>query len=244
MRENSDNHAEIARFIVKHPSEVLGIMQGILSSKSLVTLSLDDESSFLVTAIEAVNAEKGWVYLGYGHNEKQNALLLARSPIHIVTLQNKVKIEFTVPQLERAEINGRTAFRINLPKEVVRYQRREYFRAHTSLANPVTCLILSPGGSIRTRVLDVSLGGIGVLAYEGSAPLRSGADYEGCQLNLPGSGQFLVNLNIRSTYNTPLNNGSVSHRAGCQFINLPPSIETEIQRYILRVERERRNHSF
>jgi len=47
---------------------------------------------------------------------------------------------------------------------------------------------------------------------------------------------------VRSTYDVSLKNGTISHRAGCQFINLPISIESEIQRYIFRVERDRRPH--
>ena len=37
-----------------------------------------------------------------------------------------------------------------------------------------------------------------------------------------------------------LKNGRRTHRACCRFIDLPPSVETAIQRYIIRVERERR----
>jgi len=46
---------------------------------------------------------------------------------------------------------------------------------------------------------------------------------------------------VRTTFDVTLKNGRLTHRAGCEFIDLPPSIETAIQRYIIQVERERRN---
>jgi len=45
---------------------------------------------------------------------------------------------------------------------------------------------------------------------------------------------------VCTTFEITLKNGRHTHRAGCQFIDLPASVETEIQRYIIRVDRERR----
>ena len=71
----------------------------------------------------------------------------------------------------------------------------------------------------------------------------SGDVYHGCRLTMPDGGSFLVSLSVRSTYDVTLKNGVLSHRAGCQFINLPASIESEIQRYIFQLERNRRFHT-
>jgi c-di-GMP-binding flagellar brake protein YcgR len=57
---------------------------------------------------------------------------------------------------------------------------------------------------------------------------------------LPGTGEFAVGLNVCTTFEITLKNGRLTHRAGCQFIDLPSSVETAIQRYIIQVDRERR----
>jgi c-di-GMP-binding flagellar brake protein YcgR len=45
---------------------------------------------------------------------------------------------------------------------------------------------------------------------------------------------------VCTTFEITLKNGRLTHRAGCRFIDLPPSVETAIQRYIIQVDRERR----
>jgi c-di-GMP-binding flagellar brake protein YcgR len=151
-------------------------------------------------------------------------------------------VQFSSDQLELVTLDNQPVFRVPLPTEVQRFQRREFFRLPTSLTNPIKCLIPSPQGDIETSVIDISVGGIGILAYESGISVDAGAVFHGCRLVMPDGGAFMVSLSVRSTYDVSLKNGTISHRAGCQFINLPISIESEIQRYIFRVERDRRPH--
>jgi len=127
-----------------------------------------------------------------------------------------------------------------MPRELLRLQRREYYRLVTSVVNPVKCMINSDKGMMETLVVDISIGGVGILAYQDSGELAAGETYHGCRITLPGSGEFALSLAVCTTFEITLKNGRHTHRAGCQFIDLPASVETEIQRYIIRVDRERR----
>jgi hypothetical protein len=68
-----------------------------------------------------------------------------------------------------------------------------------------------------------------------------GSTYPGCRIELPGVGTLELTLGIQSLFEVTLKNGAKSLRSGCQFVNLHPSMETLIQRYILRLERDRIN---
>jgi c-di-GMP-binding flagellar brake protein YcgR len=131
-------------------------------------------------------------------------------------------------------------FKVRIPREMLRLQRREYYRLVTSVINPVKCMINTSAGLIETVVVDISIGGVGVLAYREEGVLKAGEVYQGCRITLPGTGEFALSLSVRTTFDITLKNGRLTHRAGCQFIDLPASVETAIQRYIIRVERERR----
>lgn len=48
-----------------------------------------------------------------------------------------------------------------------------------------------------------------------------------------------LTLRIQSTFEVTLKNGNKSLRSGCQFINLHPSMQSLIQRYIIKLERKR-----
>lgn len=241
MDKNDAAEENSARFRVRHSAEVVSILRGVMENKALVTVQVADGGEFLVTTLVGVDAEAGVVYLGCGDDAGKNKALLASPSVTFSTFHERVRVQFASDKLGLVSIDQRPLFRIPIPAEVQRFQRREYFRLPTSLTNPIKCLIPTPRGDIDAAVIDISLGGIGILAYETGVQISSGETYHGCRLSMPEGGVYLVSLSVRSTYDVTLKNGVLSHRAGCQFISLPVSIESEIQRYIFRMERDRRH---
>lgn len=232
-----------SRFSVTHPGEVERVLRGVMETRALVTIQVTEGREFLVTTLVALDTGEGALYLGCGDDERKNAVLLGAASVTFFTHHEKIKVQFVSEALQLVMVEGRPLFRVPMPATLLRFQRREYFRLPTSLTNPIKCFIPSPEGNIDAAVIDISVGGIGILAYEHGTPIIAGEIYHGCHLSLPGGAAFLVSLNVRSTYDITLKNGVVSHRAGCQFINLPASVESEIQRYIFRIERDRRYHA-
>jgi c-di-GMP-binding flagellar brake protein YcgR len=64
--------------------------------------------------------------------------------------------------------------------------------------------------------------------------------FDNCRIDLPDVGTITATLRVRSVFEFTLRSGVRSKRAGCQFIDLPGPMMTLIQRYIIRVERERK----
>lgn len=235
--------ADDPRYKVQHSGEVMAILRNLMENKALVTMQTEDGREFLVTTIVALEPDAGRLLLGCGDTPEKNAALLQSPSVSFSSFHERIRVQFTSVDLELVTVDGRPHFGIPVPTDLVRYQRREFFRLPTSLTNPIKCLIPTPNGDIDAAVVDISVGGIGILAYEREVMVVSGDVYHGCRLTMPDGGSFLVSLGVRSTYDVTLKNGVLSHRAGCQFINLPASIESEIQRYIFRVERDRRYHA-
>jgi len=243
MKSEPRDADETSRFRVRHGGEVDSILRGLIASKALVTMQTADGREFLVTTIVSMDSEMGRLLLGCGDTPEKNDALLQSPSVSFSTFHERIRVQFKSADLELVTIDGRPHFGIPIPTELMRFQRREFFRLPTSLTNPIKCLIPTPRGDIDAAVVDISVGGIGILAYEQDTQVASGEVYHGCRLTMPDGGVFLVSLAVRSTYDVALKNGVLSHRAGCQFINLPTSIESEIQRYIFRVERDRRHHA-
>jgi c-di-GMP-binding flagellar brake protein YcgR len=234
---------DASRYKVRHSGEINNILRGLLENKALVTMQTADGREFLVTTIVALEQEAGRLLLGCGDTPEKNAALLRSPSVSFSTFHERVRVQFSSEDLELVSVDGKPLFGIPMPRELKRFQRRQFFRLPTSLTNPIKCLIPTPKGGIDAAVIDISVGGIGILAYEQDVPLNPGEVFHGCRLTMPDDGAFLVSLSVRSTYDVNLKNGVLSHRAGCQFINLPASIESEIQRYIFKVERDRRHHA-
>ena len=70
--------------------------------------------------------------------------------------------------------------------------------------------------------------------------LEVGQLFEGCRIVLPEVGTITAKLAVRSSFQITLKNGNVTRRTGCAFVELNPTQQAMIQRYIIRLERERR----
>lgn len=228
------------RYLVRHSREIERVLHDVMQEKAIVAAYGENGKDFLLTSIIAVKPKQNAVYLGYGPDERLNALLLDAHNATFATTHEQVHVQFSCDRVERVVYEDEPAFRIAMPSELLRLQRREYFRLVTSVVNPVKCMINTEEGMLEALVMDISIGGVGILAYQDNDGLAAGQTYHGCRISLPGSGEFALSLAVCTTFEITLKNGRQTHRAGCQFIDLPPSVETEIQRYIIRVDRERR----
>jgi c-di-GMP-binding flagellar brake protein YcgR len=228
------------RYLVRHTHEIERILRSVMESKSLVTLYNTKGRDFILSSIVALDPREGSLQVEQGSSRILNDRLLESGHATCVTTLDQVHIQFTAQDIQPARLGEEPVFRFPIPRELLRLQRREYYRLATSVLNPVKCLVNTGGTFLEAVVIDISIGGVGILAYEGAGLLRAGQTYHGCRIDLPGAGTFAVSLNVCTTFDVELKNGRLTHRAGCQFIDLPLSVETEIQRYIIRVERERR----
>lgn len=232
---------DATRYLVRHGSEIERVLRGVQEDRTIVAAYGENGRDFLLTSIIAVDLKQSAVYLGYGPDEKLNTLLLTSQSTTFATTHDQVRVQFSANRVEKVMYGREPAFRIPFPQELLRLQRREYYRLVTSVVNPVKCMINTGEGMLETVVVDISIGGVGILAYQEGPSLEAGAIYHGCRISLPGTGEFALSLEVCTTFDITLKNGRHTHRAGCKFIDLPPSVETEIQRYIIRVDRERRN---
>lgn len=228
------------RYRVTHTPTIARILREILDAKAIVSMYVDHGQDFCLSSIVDLDEHNGILLLEQGVDQNFNRQLLKAGRAVCSTTQDHVHIQFPCAELKAAKLGDEPVFQAALPQEMLRLQRRESYRLATSVVNPVKCLINLGSQFLETVVIDISIGGIGILAYEGSGRLRTGEAYHGCRIELPGTGTFAVSLTVCTTFDVTLRNGRLTHRAGCQFIDLPPSVETEIQRYIIRVERERR----
>ena len=126
---------------------------------------------------------------------------------------------------------------------MIRLQRREYYRINTPLSMPIKVSIPAEiEGKVdilKLSLVDISCGGIAVLDEKKVLDCTIGKSYERCKLDLPGVGLVEIVLQVRNHQELVLLNGKSNRRIGCQFINLSNSVLSHIQRYIMKLERER-----
>jgi flagellar brake protein len=228
------------RYLVSHAAEIERILREVMNDKNIVAIYGDDGKHFLLSTLVEIEPEKGYLLFEQGVDAMMNAELLGSKECTFALTHDQIHIQFSSAGVESARLGQEPVFRVPMPRELLRLQRREYYRLVTSVVNPVKCLINTGAGLMESVVVDISIGGVGVLSYPELGGLKAGEVYHGCRITLPGLGEFAIGLNVCTTFEITLKNGRLTHRAGCRFIDLPPSVETAIQRYIIQVDRERR----
>ncbi len=233
---------EVSNYMIHSRMEIVYILRAIQHKNELVTAYFNQGADFILTSIIDVDSDNGTVVFDYGANELLNKRIMASEKIILVTTQDKVKVQFVIGRMQEIVHLGRPAFRSALPDALLKLQRREYYRLATPLINPIKCSIPQPGNTkIEVPIADISLGGIAITHYQEYMQLEIGARFNACRILLPDIGTVATDMEIRNEQEITMKNGAKNHRAGCMFVDLHSSQQAMIQRYIIKLDRERRS---
>lgn len=241
---DADNFSE---YVLRDPLEVAAVLNGLIQQRCIVSAHPDGKRDFVLSTLLAADKSNGRLFFDPPGDDASRQKALAAASMTFSALLEKIKVQFSTMGLTAGEFEGHAALVAPWPEKVLRLQRREYFRLITPVAHSVVCNIPVPTDeSVRTfeaRVLDISGGGIGVLVPPKGLQLSTDMEFDECSLLLPEFGNVSTRLRIRSIFQVTNKNGMTMMRAGCQFVDLPRGAETVIQRYILKMERERNSRA-
>lgn len=235
-----------SKYLLYSRSEIIFVLRAVLQKGSMITVYFDQGQSFLLTSLVEVDAENGTLLFDLGSNNEMNRRALQADRLLFTTSLDKVKVQFSLKRLEQAQAGGRPAFRGAIPETLLRLQRREYYRLSTPIANPIRCrftLKRADGTVVATDVplLDISGGGVGLMVEaDRKDDFLVDATFSDCRIDLPEEGALIVGLIVRNAFEVTTKSGNRHLRVGCEYVNLPGTRLTMIQRYITRIERERK----
>jgi c-di-GMP-binding flagellar brake protein YcgR len=232
-----------SRFQLEGRTEIQFLLKAMMKSGDLITAYFNEGNDFLLTAL--LEVDDAGLMLDYGASAEMNRKAQAANRLVLIAAHDKVKVQFALPHLKPATHNGRPAFAAPLPERVLRLQRRDYFRLTAPVAQPLKCrlsLIQEDGTrrAIEAQVLDISGGGIAIMSPPSGFEFAVDQVFENCDLELPEIGPVRSGLRVRNVFEVTLRNGAKVKRSGCQFVGLPGNMLNRIERYIMRVERERK----
>jgi c-di-GMP-binding flagellar brake protein YcgR len=232
---------DLAPYTVYSRVEIVALLQSIGRPGTLTTVYFDQQASFSVIALLAVNPEFEEVVFDNASDELAQRRLLGADSLTFVAFVDHIKIQFSARKAEPTMFEGRPAFRVRLPEQLLRLQRRDFFRVRTPITRPAHCLVPYGEGSKqyeKLRLLDISVGGMAVLARPENFELPVGARIDECFLDLPGIGSVGVSLEVRHLANLPRDDQARS--VGCEFVDIAPLARTLIQRYVNKLDAEHR----
>lgn len=235
--------ADYSEYLLNGKSDILFVLRGLRDSTDRITMYFNEGKDFLLSVIVAVD-DHG-ITLDHGGDAQMNQRALKADKVFCATRHEKVRVQFLLHRLRQVEHQGRPAFRAALPDSVLRLQRREYYRLSTPVARPLKCLIPVTGAggepsTVEVNVVDISGGGVAIMVPPTGIVFEKGTRFAGCRIDLPEVGMLVGTIEVRGLFEVGLRTGARVTRAGCQFVGLSGPMLTLVQRYIIKVERERK----
>jgi c-di-GMP-binding flagellar brake protein YcgR len=237
----SDEWDDDNQFRITSPAEIAGELRSAMSQRSMLTIRYGNARDCTLTTVLDVDSTTGTVTLDTCQNPLDRTKVLAAHALTLETEVRRIRIRFDSGRATPVDFEGQPAMQIALPRSLVRIQRREAYRIDTPINEAVNCRFPHPelkNREIVLRVADLSVKGMGITTDPGLWPAEEGSVLKDCRIDLPETGVVSCDALVVRVFEPPR---TIKHRlwVGCQFLKLPGSAGTLLQRYILKLERAR-----
>ncbi|HEY9100521.1 flagellar brake protein [Chitinimonas sp.] len=219
-----------------NPAEVHQVLAGLIAKRAIV--SLYPEKPGVIASLPLLGIDGHQLILALPEEAERAAVFDARQLL-CVGLQDRIKLQFEVGYPRLVEWQRQPALAVTAPASILRLQRRDHYRLTIPLSQPLSAFVpLQADGEeeIEVSIIDLSLGGMGILAFIPGLRLVPGARYHGIRVELPHMASVAVDAQVRSRFELVLRNGIRTVRTGFEFTPLPPASRQQIQHYINRIE--------
>lgn len=228
---------------VESRREILALLKGFRDKSQLISLMINNGSEAFITSVLEIDDANNTVIIDSAPGNEANQRIVEASSVFFDGLLDRISIQFSSSKLQRTQFEGRPALQMPVPTSVIRLQRRENYRINTPVSMPIKCAIPieteSGKQNHKFSLVDISCGGIAILDDRNLIDITIGTCYEFCQIDIPSIGLIDLTLEIRNSQELTLLNGKTTRRIGCAFVNLSSRTLTSVQRYIMKLERER-----
>ena len=243
--EHAVHSADEEQYIVHNPKEVMQILNDLVKHKTTLKVSFNHGQDIYLTTVIAVDVKNHLVHLDIGRDEEFNRRLLASHHV-LFAKEEGVKIKWTSTHISEVALRDGKAIKIALPKDLIRLQRREFFRFATPIANPVLCRIPLPDEAsqeedveLEFTLVDVSIGGVGAITSEPLNPaFEIGVSFDHCKISFPDVGVTNLTLKVKNITQIQTKDTAIKNRVGFEFIEPSRGNEGLINRYVSILERQ------
>ncbi|MCC7485314.1 MAG: flagellar brake protein [Burkholderiales bacterium] len=233
---------EEERYLVHSSAEIAQVLRATAARSALMTATFGEAGALALTTLLEVDPGADRLLFDMPAQKNLAARLASGATVTFTTSLDGIRIKFRVDGLWATGEPGREVLAGRLPEAVLRLQRREFFRVACPMSNPPKCTIPYETGSGKLRaifeVADLSVGGVALLARAPAIAFEVGNVHPDCTIVLPGEGALATGLEVRNVRELELKSGKMT-RVGCRFVRPRPEGITRLQRYAMKLERER-----
>ena len=235
-------HEDIAPYRITAHMEIAFVLRSLAQNNVNLGIYFNAGRDMMLSRVLNVDSKAKQFIIDVGGHAPTSTAIAQADRILFVTALDGVKVQFSVAGVVFGKFEGKPAFIIDFPNDLIKLQRREFFRLLTPITNPLTCDITLPNGQkTQLELHDISLGGAGIwLKDEQHTQMQTGIVISNAYFDFAAAGTAKLNIEIRSSHPITMAHGKVRWLAGVRFIDLPRNIETNLQKLLAHLERERK----
>ena len=219
--------ADATEFLVRSRLEVLRLLNAMLAGETPLSIIPLGSGIVLDSLLVYVDGDSDTLLLTCPSNWE--AAVAGGSAIMVGCVFENTKIEFQGGVGAIVDLEGAPVVGLPIPKFMWRFQRRADPRRNVSGLK----ILLNMGFlEAEAEVVDLSVGGIGLLNCHSELKLEPGEVMRDCVISLPGIGDIPVNLTVQHVIAARLADGRSVVRAGCRFSGLKDNSRQMIARFL------------
>lgn len=205
----------------------------MLRDGDAVTANLPSQL-LLISKLISVEPASGTMLLAYSDLKSANTAALAARSLTLRCNHRGAQFAFAGDKPRQTAYAGQPCIQCGLPTAILgMQQRRDLARIQVPAQAPVRCDLQIGLQAFASRMVDVSLDGIGELISDPTIPLCAGTRLDRARIWHPRVEPFHVDLEVRHVTRATLANGQRVSRIGCKVLSSREVLEELIRLFII-----------
>lgn len=228
------------RYFLLGRMEILNVLNDLIYRRETVTVHFNSGREFILTTLLEARPEA--LIFDLGGDPRTDQHLLDSPSCVFVARPSGIRVQFSAIRPHRFSWGGSGAFWVPLPDHVVRMQRRESYRILLPVAKALKVKLFADGGQSigEWQSHDLSVGGL-CITMSDDPGFEPGDTIPDLKLSLPKLRAIECSAVVRHVTHLADRRGAKRYRVGMSFSDLPPAMGVAIQRYVVKVEHDRRS---
>jgi hypothetical protein len=229
------DHADEARYRITDDAQRWSVLDALAACELALSLHAAKERCW-PARLRSIDKTQGLMQLEFLHPHAPSATSAPRWTCR-GTLGD-ISLRF---DLQPLHCEG-SVWQAPVPLDLYRFQRREHLRLDTPVGRPYSARLTWMGQATELTVRDLSLGGVGLLAFPSMARmLHAGRVLPRVQMELGADQWFTADLEVRLA--RTFRSGLLGERLhlGCRFLKLKPQDVAQLAHIVQRLLEEQRS---
>ena len=215
------------------------LLDKVRKQRSLIQVSIPGVPEIFFSFIIDINLDEQYILLDELNTRRGHELLLLHRKLNIHSKVNGIGVQFTTSLISARDEDGIPAYKIEYPKKVLYFQKRQNYRINLGLGVNIPIKLKRDDGTpMYGKIFNLSETGAGI-ALEAPCTVQFSEILPYCEIRLSEDQEIICQLEIRYANTDSKESG---HRLGGKFIGLSGEHQRELSKTVINLQRDMMRH--